>query len=229
MLPRFGATVSRDGGSIRVSGPAALHAAELHVPGDLSSAAFLLAAASLVPRSEIRLRLVGVNPTRTAFLDLLARMGAPVEREEARDLGEEPVADLIARGAVLRPFEVRAVEVPGLIDELPLAAVMAAFALGTSEIRGAEELRVKESDRIAAVTAGLLAIGVRVEERPDGWTIHGAGRARGGVVDAGGDHRIAMAFLIAGLRARDGVTVRGAEAARVSDPGFLPRLRRLIG
>ena len=228
MLPLFGVTVHRDGGSIRVSGPATLHAAEVPVPGDLSSAAFLLAAASLVPRSQVRLRGVGVNPTRTAFLGLLARLGAPVERAEERMAGGEPVADLLARGAPLRPFEVRAQEVPGLVDELPLAAVMAAFAPGTSEIRGAEELRVKESDRIAAVTAGLTAIGVRVEEWPDGWTIHGTGRVRGGAVDARGDHRIAMAFLVAGLRAREGVTVRGAEAARVSDPGFLPRLRRLI-
>jgi 3-phosphoshikimate 1-carboxyvinyltransferase len=108
-------------------------------------------------------------------------------------------------------------------------AVLAAFARGTSEIRGAEELRVKESDRIAAIAVGLEAIGVRVEEHPDGWTIHGVGRARGGMVEAGGDHRTAMAFLIAGLRARDGVTVRGSDAARVSDPEFLPRLRGLIG
>jgi 3-phosphoshikimate 1-carboxyvinyltransferase len=229
MLPQFGAPVLLQEGAIRVAGPAALHAAEVRVPGDLSAAAFLLAGASLVPRSSIRLRGVGVNPTRTAFLDLLARMGAPVGREEERTAGGEPVADLIARGAALHPVTIDEGEVPGLIDELPLAAVLAAFARGRSEVRGARELRLKESDRIAAVVSGLAAIGVRAEERPDGWVIHGTGRVRGGTVEAGGDHRIAMAFLVAGLRARDGVTVHGAEAARVSDPGFLPRLRRLIG
>jgi 3-phosphoshikimate 1-carboxyvinyltransferase len=229
MLPGFGAPVERDGSAIRVGGPADLHAAEVQVPGDVSSAAFLLGAAALVPRSRIRLRGVGVNPTRTAFLELLARMGAPVEKEEEHLEGGEPVADLLIRSGSLRPVSIGAREVPGLIDELPLAAVLAAFAQGTSEIRGAEELRVKESDRITAMTAGLTAIGARVEELPDGWRIHGTGRIQGGTVDGRGDHRVAMAFLVAGLRARDGVTVRGAEAARVSDPGFLPRLRGLIG
>lgn len=229
MLPQFGAPVLRDAGSIGVSGPAALHGADVRVPGDLSSAAFLLAAASLVPRSEVRLQNVGVNPTRTAFLDVLERMGARVEREGERVESGEPTADLLAGSGALRPVSIRPGEVPGLIDELPLVAVLAAFARGRSEIRGAEELRLKESDRIAAIASGLAAIGVRVEEHPDGWTIHGSGRVRGGVVDARGDHRVAMAFLVAGLRARDGVAVRGAESARVSDPGFLPRLRRLIG
>jgi 3-phosphoshikimate 1-carboxyvinyltransferase len=120
---------------------------------------------------------------------------------------------------------VGASESGALIDELPLLAVLAAFAEGESAIRGAAELRVKESDRIDAVTQGLRAIGASVEEHPDGWIIEGSGRVRGGVVDAAGDHRIAMAFLIAGLRAKQGVTVLGADAATVSDPGFLARLR----
>jgi 3-phosphoshikimate 1-carboxyvinyltransferase len=229
MLPRFGAPVERDGSVIRVRGPAELRAAEVRVPGDLSSAALLLAAAALVPRSRIRLRRVGLNPTRTGFLDLLARIGAPVGREEEHLEGGEPVADLLMQAGSLRPISIEPRDVPGLIDELPLAAVLAAFVHGTSEIRGAEELRVKESDRIAAMTAGLTAIGARVEELPDGWRIHGTGRVAGGAVDAHGDHRVAMAFLVAGLRARNGVLVRGAETARVSDPGFLPRLRGLIG
>jgi 3-phosphoshikimate 1-carboxyvinyltransferase len=210
-----------------VDGPAALHGADIRVPGDVSAAAFLLGAAALVPRSELRLRDVGVNPTRTAFVSLVERMGARVTREEERQWTGEPVADLVVRAGNLGPVRVTASEVPGLIDELPLLAVLAAFARGASEIRGAEELRVKESDRIAAMTEGLTRIGVRVEEHPDGWTIHGAGAVRGGSVDARGDHRIAMAFLVAGLRAREGVAVQGAEAARVSDPEFLPRLRRL--
>ncbi len=228
MLPLFGAPVSRVGRAVRVTGPAALHAAEVDVPGDLSAAAFLLAAAALVPRSRLLLRGVGVNPTRTAFLDHLARAGVAVARGNERTESGEPRADLLMEAGTLRPVTVGPEEAPGLIDELPLVAVLAAFARGTSEIRGASELRVKESDRIAAGAEGLALLGARVEERPDGWIIHGGGSLRGGVVDACGDHRIAMAFLVAGLRAREGVSVRGAEAARVSDPGFLPRLRRLL-
>lgn len=228
MLPQFGAPVLREGGAVRVSGPGALHGADLDVPGDVSAAAFLLAAAALVPRSRLAVRGVGVNPTRTAFLDHLAAAGVPAARENERTVAGEPVADLRLAAAAIHAVTVGPGEAPGLIDELPLVAVLAAFAHGTSVIRGASELRVKESDRIRAVTEGLTRIGVHVEELPDGWSIHGTGSVRGGTVDARGDHRIAMAFLVAGLRARDGVAVRGAEAARVSDPGFLPRLRSLI-
>ncbi len=212
MLPLFGAPVSREGRAVRVTGPAALHGAEVSVPGDLSAAAFLLAAAALVPRSRLLLRGVGIEVSRVA------------ERNESG----EPRANLLVTAGTLRPAAVGPEEAPGLIDELPLVAVLAAFARGTSEIRGASELRVKESDRIAAVAEGLTRLGARVEERPDGWTIHGEGSLRGGSVEARGDHRIAMAFLVAGLRAKEGVLVRGAEAARVSDPGFLPRLRGLL-
>ncbi len=228
MLPQFGAPVRREGPAVLVTGPAALHGADLRVPGDLSAAAFLLAAAALVPRSRVSIRGVGVNPTRTAFLDHLARAGIPVMRENERTADGEPVADLVAEAGVLRPVTVEAAEALGLIDELPLVAILAAFARGTSVVRGASELRVKESDRLAAMTEGLTRIGVRVEEHPDGWSIHGTGSVPGGTVDARGDHRIGMAFLVAGLRARNGVAVRGAETARVSDPGFLARLRGLI-
>ncbi|HET9251596.1 MAG TPA: 3-phosphoshikimate 1-carboxyvinyltransferase, partial [Candidatus Eisenbacteria bacterium] len=153
--------------------------------------------------------------------------GAKLEVADERLLDGEPVADLRVRSGPLRAFRVGVAESGGLIDELPLLAVLAAFAEGESVIRGAGELRVKESDRVGAVTRGLRAIGASVEEHADGWTIRGEGRIRGGVVDAAGDHRIAMAFLIAGLRARNGVTVTGAEAAAVSDPDFLARLREV--
>jgi 3-phosphoshikimate 1-carboxyvinyltransferase len=230
MLPRFGVAVERDGLAVRVRGPAALQAAEIDVPGDFSAAAFLLAAASIVRGSDVRLTGVGVNPTRIAFLDHLKRAGAWIERGSERDTAGEPVADLRVRAGSLRGVRIGPDQVPGLIDELPLVGVLAAFADGVTVVRGAEELRVKESDRLATMSAGLRAIGVRVEEHPDGWTIHGtAGRVRGGVVDSGGDHRIAMAFLVAGLAAREAVVVEGTEAAKVSDPRFLPRLRSLIG
>jgi 3-phosphoshikimate 1-carboxyvinyltransferase len=226
MLPLFGVRVERDQNGIVVEGPARLRAADVAVPGDISAAAFLLAAAALVPESDVLVRRVGVNPTRTGFLDLLARAGAEIERLDVRDEGE-PVADLRTRAANLAPVQVGKDEAPGLIDELPLVAVLAAFARGRSEIRGARELRVKESDRIATMTAGLRAIGADVEELDDGWVIEGKGSLRGGRADAAGDHRVAMALLVAGLRAKEGVQVEGAEAVAVSDPGFIARLRSL--
>lgn len=227
MLPLFGVAIARDGTRATVTGPARLHAAEIHVPGDLSAAAFLLAAAALVPGSDLTIRSVGINPTRRGFLDLIARSGGRVEIGNERAYGEEPVADIRIRSGTLSAVRVLAADCGPLVDELPLVAVLAAFATGETVVRGAEELRVKESNRIAAVTAGLRAIGAHVEEHADGWTIVGNRSLKGGVVDSQGDHRIAMAFLIAGLGAKQGVTVIGAEAAKVSDPGFLPRLRGL--
>lgn len=227
MLPVFGAIVERDARLVRVHGPSRLHAAEISVPGDASAAAFLLAAASLVPRSDVILRNVGMNPTRTGFLEWLLRSGASIERLDPRESSREPVADLRIRAADLSPAPVAESEIPGLIDELPLLAVVAAFGSGALEVRGARELKLKESDRIAAVAEGLQAIGADVTAHDDGWTIRGKGALRGGTVDARGDHRIAMAFLVAGLRAKEGVRVEGADAAAVSDPGFLARLRSL--
>lgn len=229
MLPLFGVGIEREGTAVRVRGPAALHAAEIEVPGDFSAASFLLAAASIVRGSDILLKGVGVNPTRTAFLDHLERIGSGLERGNERLASGEPVSDLRVRAGRLRGVKVVPDAAPRLIDELPLVAVLAAFAEGKTVVRGADELRVKESDRVATVAAGLRAIGVDVDEHEDGWTIHGkGGRIRGGTVDAAGDHRIAMAFMIAGLAAREGVTVLGAESASVSDPGFLSRLRSLF-
>jgi 3-phosphoshikimate 1-carboxyvinyltransferase len=228
LLPRFGAAVNQENGRIQVRGPASLHGIEARVPGDFSAAAFLWAAAAIVPRSDVTVRGVGVNPTRRAFLDLLVRAGAQVDEIDARDESGEPVADVRVRAGALAPIHVGPDDARGMIDELPLVAVLAAFAKGESVIRGAEELRVKESDRIATVVAGLRAIGVECEERPDGWVIQGSASPRGGSVASEGDHRIAMAFLVAGLRAKGGVRVLGVEAAAVSDPGFLPRLRRLL-
>ncbi len=229
MLPRFGVPVEREGTAARVRGPAKLDPAEIEVPGDFSAASFLLAAASIVRGSDIVLQGVGVNPTRIAFLEHLASVGSDLTRGTERIVSGEPVSDLRVRAGKLRGARITAEAAPWLIDELPLVAVLAAFADGDTIVHGADELRVKESDRVATVAAGLRAIGVEVEEHADGWTIHGrAGRVRGGTVDAAGDHRIAMAFMVAGLGAREGVTVLGAESARVSDPGFLSRLRSLI-
>jgi len=228
MLPAFGIPVRREGDGVRVDGPARPRGTTIEVPGDLSAAAFLLAAAALVPRSDITIEAVGVNPSRRGFLELLARCGAEVTLENERSFGDEPVADVHIRASgALRPFRIDADEASRLIDELPVSAVLAAFADGTTEVRGAGELRVKESDRIAAVATALRGIGADAEEHEDGWTIRGKPRLRGGRVDAEGDHRIAMAFLVAGLRCKEGVAVEGAECAAVSDPGFVDRLRSL--
>ena len=228
MLPLFGVPLRRDGLEISVTGGAPLHGADIDVPGDPSAAAFLAAAAALVPGSDVLLRGVGVNPTRRAFFDVLARAGADVTFHDTRSAGDEPVADVRIRHGQVRSLEITAAEIPGLIDELPLVAILAAFARGTSSVRGAKELRVKESDRIAAIASAFQAIGGVIEEHEDGWNIQGSGRLRGGFVETRGDHRIAMAFLVAGLRATEGITVDDASAAAVSDPGFLPRLRKLV-
>jgi 3-phosphoshikimate 1-carboxyvinyltransferase len=197
-----------------------LEPATIVVPADLSSAAFFLLAAVLVPGSDVELHDVGVNPTRTGFLAVLERMGAAIERANQREEGGEPIADLRVRPAPLQATEVGGAEIPLAIDELPLVALAACCAEGTTTIRDAEELRRKESDRIETVTAALRALGGEVEPTPDGMVITGSGGLRGGEIDSHGDHRIAMLGAVAGLASREGVTVHGMDAAAVSYPGF---------
>jgi 3-phosphoshikimate 1-carboxyvinyltransferase len=197
------------------------------VPGDFSSAAFFMTAATLVPGSEVRLREVGVNPTRTGFLRVLERMGADVELVEAPGPGGERAALIVVRTARLRGTRVEAPEVPLVIDELPLVALLGAFAEGTTEVRGAEELRRKESDRVATVVEGLRGLGARIEAAPDGFVVGGAGELQGGRIAADGDHRIAMLGAVAGIASRDGVDVEGFDAAGVSYPGFVDDLEML--
>ena len=192
------------------------------VPGDPSSAAFVAAGAALVPGSEVRVPALGANPLRTGFVRVLARMGAEVEWGGVVERDGEPVADLVVRGRALRGTRIQAAEVPGLIDELPVLLALAAFADGTTTVDGAGELRYKESDRLAAMGAGLTAIGGRVTMHADGLTIEG-GRPSGGAVDAHDDHRIAMAFAVAGLRAP--VTIRSHAGIDTSWPGFVETLR----
>ena len=198
------------------------------VPADFSSAAFFLLAAVLVPGSEVELLGVGVNPTRTGFLTILERLGGAVERENEREEGGEPIADLRVRPAPLRATEVGGAEVPLAIDELPLVALAACFAEGTTTIRDAAELRRKESDRIETVTAALRALGGEVEPTPDGMVITGSGGLRGGTIESHGDHRIAMLGAVAGLASREGVEVVGMDAAAVSYPGFEADLGSLL-
>jgi 3-phosphoshikimate 1-carboxyvinyltransferase len=224
MLVACGVPLESRDGRVSVVPVERLQLPEVAVPGDISSAAFPLVAASLVPGSELRIEQVGVNPTRTGLLDLLRRMGGAVEVVDRRMVGFEPVADLVVRNAPLEAASVGEEAVPLLIDELPLVALLGAFAEGTTVVTGAEELRHKESDRIATVVEGLRALGASIEARPDGFAVEGAGELRGGVIEAAGDHRIAMLGAVAGLASRAGVELRGAEAAQVSYPGFFADL-----
>jgi 3-phosphoshikimate 1-carboxyvinyltransferase len=228
MLVAAGAAIERDGEAISVRPPERLEPEPIAVPADVSSAAFFVTAASLLPESEVVLEEVNVNPTRTGLLTILGRMGAEIEVEDEREVGGEPVATLRVRSAPLRATEVGGAEIPLAIDELPLVALAACFAEGTTVIRDAEELRRKESDRIETVTAALRALGGHAEPTEDGMVIEGTWGLRGGTIDSHGDHRIAMLGAVAGLASQEGVEVVGMDAAAVSYPGFEDDLASLI-
>jgi 3-phosphoshikimate 1-carboxyvinyltransferase len=228
MLEAAGATVTRDGDAVVIAPADRLESDDLLVPADISSAAFFLTAAVLVPGSEVELREVGVNPTRTGLLAILERMGAEIEQVEMAAGAAEPIALLRVRSAQLQATEVGGAEIPLAIDELPLVALTACFAEGTTVIRDAEELRRKESDRIETVTAALRALGGEVEATEDGMVIEGTGGLRGGTIESHGDHRIAMLGAVAGLASREGVEVVGMDAAAVSYPGFEADLASLL-
>ncbi|MBA2537268.1 MAG: 3-phosphoshikimate 1-carboxyvinyltransferase [Actinobacteria bacterium] len=202
---------------------------EVAIPGDFSSAAPFLAAATLLPGSSLRLHGVGINPTRTGFLAVLERMGARIAVFNRRSAGGEPVADLEAAPAELVATAIRPEEVPLLVDELPLFALVAGMARGQSVVRGAQELRVKESDRLEAVRSLLRPLGVRIETTRDGFKVRGVpARPRGGgTVDAHGDHRIAILAAVAGAVSREGVSITGADSVGVSFPGFFEMLDSL--
>jgi 3-phosphoshikimate 1-carboxyvinyltransferase len=230
MLEAAGVPVLRDGDlAVGVRGPVErLALPDLDVPGDASSAAFLLVAAALRADPEVRLAGVNLNPRRTGLVEVLRRMGVCVRVEPGPDVAGEPAGDLVVeRAGALQAVEVAPEEVPSLIDELPLVGLLGAFAAGTTVVRGAAELRVKESDRIASVVAALRALGARAEEREDGFAVTGSGRIAGGTVDSGGDHRLAMVGAVAGLASADGVAIEGFAAADVSYPGFARDLAAL--
>ena len=215
-----------DGLTLRIEGRPDLRAVDVAVPGDISSAAFWLVAACIHPRARVTVRGVGVNPSRTGLLDVLREMGAALSVANERTVGGEPVADITAASSELRGVDVGGALIPRLIDEVPVLAVAAAVARGTTTIRDAAELRVKESDRLAAVAAELGRLGVRVEEQADGLTVTGGG-LNGGEVESYGDHRMAMALAVAALAARGPVFIRGAACVDVSYPPFWPDLERL--
>jgi 3-phosphoshikimate 1-carboxyvinyltransferase len=245
MLRARGVPVDRvaedDGGvSWSMNGGVAVQAIDQQVPGDVSAAAFWLVAASIHPDAELTLRHVGVNPTRRAVIDLLRAMGADIEErpvggsasgeparaDEAAGAGE-PMADLVVRSAELRAIDLGPADVATAIDEIPVLCLAAARARGTTTIRGAGELRHKESDRIAGIAAGLTAMGVHVEVDGDDLRIRGAGTLRGATTDSLDDHRLAMTFAVAGLSATDPMTIERPDSAAISYPGFLSDLERV--
>lgn len=219
MLAAFGWPIEFAPGRARLGGGHALHAVDVEVPADFSSAAFFLVAASIVPGSQLRLPGVGLNPRRTGLLQALRLMGADIVVEREHVAGGEPVGDLVVRHAPLHGIELPAALVPDMIDEFPILFIAAAAASGRTVVRGAAELRVKESDRIAAMASGLRALGVAIEETPDGAIVDG-GPIGAGTVESLTDHRIAMSFAVAGLRATDPVRINDCRHVATSFPGF---------
>jgi 3-phosphoshikimate 1-carboxyvinyltransferase len=230
-LREFGADVKQSPGAVSVRGVACLRPQSLRVPGDFSSAAFFIAAALLHPDSELLISDVGLNPTRTALLDVLAEMGAPARVVSVAMRAGELAGSLLVRHAPLSGGVISGSRIPLLIDELPLLAALGPYTEQGIEIRDALELRVKESDRIAALAAGLAAMGARVEQFPDGLRVHGrsAGRLHGAVIDAQGDHRIAMALSIAALGASGDAVIRDSQCVAASFPEFFDLLGIIRG
>ncbi|MGD1700437.1 3-phosphoshikimate 1-carboxyvinyltransferase [Dapis sp. BLCC M229] len=229
MLKAFGAEIQVDPetNSVTVTGPAKLKSQDVVVPGDISSAAFWLVAAAIVPGSELVIENVGVNPTRTGILEVMEMMEADIIQENQRIVAGEPVADLRVRYSPLKPCEISGSIIPRLIDEIPILAVAAMFAEGTTVIRDAAELRVKESDRLAVMATQLQKLGAKVTELPDGLEITGGVSITGTDVESDGDHRIAMSLAIAALNATGITNIHQAEAASISYPNFAKTLQQI--
>ena len=224
MLASMGVRVETGDGTILLR-PGKLQAADIAVPGDTSSAAYWLVAGAVHPDARLRIAGVGMNPSRTRVIDTLREMGANVAVENVREVGGEPVGDMVVESSRLRGIEIAGDAIPSLIDELPVLAVAACFAHGTTIIRDAAELRTKESDRIRSMAEGLSRMGARIEERPDGLVIHGPARLGGATCRSHGDHRVAMSLAVAGLAAEGETVVQGAESASISYPEFWEQLR----
>jgi len=227
LLRGFGYAVNTEGSAIRVSGGGKLTACDIDVPADISSATFFLVGAAITPGSELVLEHVGINPTRIGVINILRLMGADLVLENSREVGGEPVADLRIRGSRLKGIVIPEDQVPLAIDEFPALFIAAACADGETVLTGAHELRVKESDRIAVMAVGLKRLGIDAQETPDGIVIRG-GPLQGGDVDSHGDHRIAMSFAMAALRASGPITIRDCKNVATSFPEF-PTLARTAG
>ena len=226
MLGAMGASIETEELSVSLS-PSSLSPLSLLIPGDISSAAFPLVAALLVPESKVTIAGVGIKPTRTGLLDVLQAMGGDITVHNERTQGNEPVADVTARSSTLHGVEVRGDTVVRMIDEFPLLAMAATQAEGTTIVRDAAELRVKETDRIATVVEELRALGARIEMRPDGFAVEGPTVLHGGLVDSHGDHRLAMALAVAGLIAQEGVVIKSTDCISDSFPGFAEVMQKI--
>lgn len=231
MLRAFGATVSSEptaqGTRLSIASGQSLRGTTVAVPGDFSSAAFLLGAAAIVPNARVTVVGVGLNPTRTGLLQVMKRMGIATDITNVRTICGEVQGDVTVTQSDIHGVMIHKEEIPSLVDELPILAILAAFAQGRTVVDGAEELRVKETDRIAAIVAGLQAIGGQVEERPDGFVIDGQSTLPGGRVDSYDDHRIAMSFAVAGLASTSGVQVEHWSAVDISYPAFVSTMATL--
>jgi 3-phosphoshikimate 1-carboxyvinyltransferase len=222
----FGVQVAVSGREVSVVGGQRLTAQTLDVPGDISSAAFWMVAAAALPDSEVTIEGVGLNPTRTGIVDVLRRMGVSIEIRGGGQTSGEPTGTIVVRHAPLKATEIGADEVPGVIDELPVLGALATHG-GELHVSGAQELRVKESDRISSLADGFRRMGADITEAPDGFHVRGRARLRGGEVDARNDHRLAMAFAVAALGASGPTTIHDAGAAAVSYPEFFSVLESL--
>ncbi len=227
-LRTFGAEVVRKGNVSRIRGQQKLHGIQARVPGDLSSAAFFLCAAGLFPGSQLTLPHLLMNPTRARLLDVLVQMGLKIQVMELEEVNGEMVGTIQAEGGRLRGAEISGADSAALIDEIPVLAAIAAYSENGLDVRDAKELRVKESDRIAAIATNLRRMGAEVEEREDGLRVPGNQHLHGAEIESFGDHRIAMAFAIAALRAEGETLIRGAEAASISYPAFFSTLQELV-
>jgi 3-phosphoshikimate 1-carboxyvinyltransferase len=228
MLSSMGVEIKVEGLKVTLTPPEELAPVDITVPGDFSSAAFFIVAALIIPGSEVLVRNVGVNPTRTGLLDVLMRMGAEVEILNQREVSGEPVADILSKYTPdLRATEVKEEEIPKAIDEFPVLTVAATQAEGITIIRGASELRVKESDRIAAMVSELRKMGAEIEEYPDGVSIKGPVELKGAQLSSYGDHRIAMALSVAALLSDVPSTIDDSSSVEISFPGFYEILSRL--
>lgn len=226
-LAAFGVSVQKTGNLVSIEGGQLVQPQSLTVPGDFSSAAFWMVAAAALPGSRVEIEDVGLNPTRTGLIDVLRRFGAHVEVLPAHVSAGEPIGTVVVEHRQTGRVVIAPEEVPGLIDELPAIAALAAHG-GEVSVQGAAELRVKESDRIEALVAGFRGLGIDADERPDGFVIHGAGSPEGGTAHARNDHRMAMAFAIAALAARSPSRIEGSDAVVISYPGFFETLDRLV-
>jgi 3-phosphoshikimate 1-carboxyvinyltransferase len=228
MLPSFGAEIKVDGLHVKIIGGTELRGTEVYVPGDFSSASFFIVAALLIKDSDLTIEGVGINPTRTGLISALKEMGADIEIYNIKNLSGEPIADIHCKGgADMKAINITKEKIPALIDEFPIFCIAATQAEGTTKINGAEELRVKESDRIRSMTTELRKMGAEIEEFDDGLSIKGKTRLKGAVIESYRDHRIAMSLSIAALIADGTSTINGVASVKISFPGFFEILRRL--